>query len=123
YPEVRSAVANYDDPSMPVSTLRAWVLGLLWAVLLPGINQFYFFRYPSLLVGSIVPQLMTFPLGRAWARWVPSVRVLGVSLNPGPFTIKEHVLVTIMAGVGAQSAYASDIVAVQRVYYRQNFGF
>ncbi|OCH85661.1 small oligopeptide transporter [Obba rivulosa] len=123
YPEVRSAVANYDDPTMPVSTIRSWVLGILWAVVLPGINQFYFFRYPSLVVTSIVPQLMTFPLGRAWARWVPNVQVFGVSLNPGPFTIKEHVLVTIMAGVGAQSAYASDIVAVQRVYYRQNFGF
>ena len=27
YPEVRSAVANTDDPSIPVSTLRSWVLG------------------------------------------------------------------------------------------------
>lgn len=25
YPEVRSAVANFDDPDMPVSTIRAWV--------------------------------------------------------------------------------------------------
>jgi len=27
YPKVRSAVANTDDPSIPVSTLRSWVLG------------------------------------------------------------------------------------------------
>lgn len=27
YPEVRSAVANTDDPSISVSTLRSWVLG------------------------------------------------------------------------------------------------
>jgi hypothetical protein len=27
YPEVRSAVANTDDPDIPVSTLRSWVLG------------------------------------------------------------------------------------------------
>ncbi|KAF8264676.1 hypothetical protein EI94DRAFT_1805493 [Lactarius quietus] len=38
YPEVRSAVANTDDPTMPVSTLRAWVLGIIGAVLIPGIN-------------------------------------------------------------------------------------
>jgi len=30
YPEVRSAVANTDDPNIPVSTLRAWVIGELF---------------------------------------------------------------------------------------------
>ncbi|KAI0916709.1 hypothetical protein AcW1_010235 [Taiwanofungus camphoratus] len=123
YPEVRSAVANFDDPSMPVTTLRSWLLGIFWAILLPGVNQFYYFRYPSLSVGGIVAQLVSFPLGRIWARYVPRVKVLGISLNPGPFTIKEHVLVTIMAGVGAQSAYATGIIAVQRLWYHQNFNF
>ena len=53
YPEVRSAVANYDDPSMPVTTLRAWTLGILWAIILPGINEFYYFRYPSIMVTGV----------------------------------------------------------------------
>ncbi|RDX46406.1 small oligopeptide transporter [Lentinus brumalis] len=123
YPEVRSAVANYDETSMPVATFRAWTLGILWAMILPGINEFYYFRYPSLMVTGIVAQLVSFPMGRLWARWMPNVRVLGVSLNPGLFTIKEHVLITVMAGVGAQSAYATEIIAVQRVWYHQNFNF
>lgn len=46
-----------------------------------------------------------------------------MELNPGPFTIKEHVLVTIMATVGAQSAYATDVVAVQKVFYHQQWSF
>ncbi|KAJ7641107.1 OPT oligopeptide transporter [Roridomyces roridus] len=123
YPEVRSAVANTDDPTIPVSTIRAWVLGFIWAMIIPGLNQFFFFRYPSVTVTSIVAQLLTFPLGRAWARLVPNVSIFGLELNPGPFSIKEHVLITIMAGVGAGSAYATDIVAVQRVYYDQTFNF
>ena len=53
YPEVRSAVANFDDPEMPVSTLRAWVLGVLWAMVLPGMNQFFYFRYPTITVGQV----------------------------------------------------------------------
>ncbi|KAF7334639.1 OPT oligopeptide transporter [Mycena venus] len=122
-PEVRSAVANTDDPTIPCNTLRAWVLGLIWAIIIPGLNQFFFFRYPAVTVTSIVAQLLTFPLGRAWARLLPNVSILGVQLNPGPFTIKEHVIITIMAGVGAGSAYATDIVAVQRVYYDQTFNF
>lgn len=123
YPEVRSAVANFDDPTMPVSTLRAWFLGICFAIVMPALNQFFNLRYPSILVGPLVAQLIAFPLGRFWAKFVPQVRILGLSTNPGPFNIKEHVLVTMMAGVGAQSAYATEIVAAQRIFYHQNFSF
>ncbi|KAF7981225.1 hypothetical protein HWV62_34575 [Athelia sp. TMB] len=125
YPEVRSAVANTDDPSIPVATIRSWVLGMIWAILIAGLNQFFFFRYPSVNISSIVAQLLSFPVGRAWARFMPNVKIFGHSLNPGPFSIKEHVFVTICATVGAQSAYATDIIAVQRVYYHQveNFSY
>src|ERR1700693_129528 len=54
----------------------------------------------------MLAQLLSFPMGRLWAAVVPNVTIFGVHLNPGPFTIKEHVLLTIMATVGGQSAYA-----------------
>ena len=71
---------------------------------------------------------------------MPRVKIFGVALNPGPFTVKEHVLITVMATVGYQSAYAvrtlfamisytsdeniqTDIIAVQRVYYHQVYSF
>ncbi|KAL1713447.1 OPT oligopeptide transporter protein-domain-containing protein [Schizophyllum commune] len=123
YPEVRSAVANFDDPSMPASTIRAWVLGVIWAMVIPGMNQFFYFRYPSVTVTGLVAQLLIFPFGRLWAFACPNVSIFSIPLNPGPFTIKEHVLVTIMATVGAETAYATDIVAVQRVYYNQVWPF
>ena len=92
---------------------------------------------------QIVAQLISFPVGRAWAKFVPNYTVFGVQLNPGPFNVKEHVLITIMASVGSGSAYAvcqrvptpctssalmkpvvqTDIVAVQRVYYNQIYNF
>lgn len=53
YPEVRSAVANTDDPDMPVNTIRAWAIGLAWSILIPGMNQFFYFRYPSVTVGGV----------------------------------------------------------------------
>ena len=56
YPEVRCAVANYDDPEMPASTLRAWVLGIFWAILVPGMNQFFFFRFPAVNVTGVRPR-------------------------------------------------------------------
>ncbi|KIJ32419.1 hypothetical protein M422DRAFT_76535 [Sphaerobolus stellatus SS14] len=123
YPEVRSAVANTDDPDMPCTTIRAWTLGLIAAIIIPGLNQFFFFRYPSVNVGSLVAQLLFFPVGRFWAYAMPKRKIFGVQLNPGPFSVKEHVLVTIMATVGGSSAYATDIVAVQRVFYNEQFNF
>jgi hypothetical protein len=95
YPEVRSAVANTDDPTMPVSTLRSWIIGTIWAILIPGLNQFFFFRFPSITITGIVAQLLSFPVGRAFAAFLPNWSIFGMELNPGPFTVKEHVLVTV----------------------------
>ncbi|KAI5123186.1 hypothetical protein M0805_003953 [Coniferiporia weirii] len=123
YPEVRSAVANTDEPDMPVSTIRSWVIGLIFAVVISGLNQFFFFRFPSVTVGALVAQLLAFPVGRVWTRIMPNVSIFGLQVNPGPYTVKEHVLSTIMATVASGSAYATDIVAVQRVYYNQVYNF
>ncbi|KAF8141025.1 small oligopeptide transporter [Mycena galopus ATCC 62051] len=119
YPEVRSAVPNTDDPGMNVDTLRAWILGLVCAIIVPGLNQFLSFRLPSIGISGLVVQLLTFPVGYAWAAHIPRWRIMGVNLNPGPFTVKEHVLIT--ASVGSAPAYAT--VAVQRVYYGQVYNF
>ncbi|KAH8116232.1 OPT oligopeptide transporter protein-domain-containing protein, partial [Phellopilus nigrolimitatus] len=123
YPEVRCAVSNVDDPEMPASTVRAWFMGIMCAVIFPGLNQFMYFRWPTTAVGQLVAVLLSYPVGRLWARTIPQKKLFGISLNPGPFTIKEHVLITIMASVGGKSAYATDIVAVQRVYYEQTYSF
>ncbi|KAN0121427.1 OPT oligopeptide transporter [Russula decolorans] len=123
YPEVRAAVSNTDDMEMPADTLRAWTIGLFWAIFIPGLNQFFHFRYPSVTIGSLVAQLLSFPLGCAWARTVPGYRIFGISLNPGPFSLKEHVVITVMATVGSSSAYATEIIAVQRKHYGQDWSF
>jgi len=80
---------------MPAATLRTWVIGLAWAILIPGLNQFFSFRYPSVTINGIVAQLLSFPVGRAAAAWLPNWKIFGVSINPGPFTVKEHVLITV----------------------------
>lgn len=74
-------------------------------------------------VGNLVAQLISYPLGRGLAKILPDITIFGAQLSPGPFTVKEHVLVTIMATVGYSSAYATDIVAVQRVFYNQTWNF
>ena len=45
------------------------------------------------------------------------------TLNPGPFNVKEHVLITIFANSGAGTVYAIHIVTVVKVFYRKHISF
>ena len=99
--EVASAVSNKDDPTMSVLTFRSWFLGLLFTCILSFVNQFFWYRTSPLFVGTLVAQLLTYPLGKGMARWLPK-RTFKIfrwqfSFNPGPFTIKEHCIITAMA--------------------------
>lgn len=124
YPEVRAAVSNVDDPSMPVNTFRAWFLGLIACILIAGINEFFIFQFPIITIQGIVAQLVTYPMGKAMEKIpYPSHWPLAWFFNPGPFNVKEHTLITVMATVSVGAAYATDVFAVQKVYYGQETTF
>ncbi|KAI3626636.1 hypothetical protein GLX27_001710 [Malassezia furfur] len=118
YVEVRAAVSNVDDPSMPVNTFRAWFLGTIAVIVVPGLNQFLYLRYPSTTVSGYCVIIFVYPMGTflAWAlpKYTFKTRLGNFSLNPGPFNVKEHSLISIMALMSYQSAYAAGIPAVQR---------
>ena len=44
-------------------------------------------------------------------------------LNPGPFNVKEHVLIALTANCAGGTAYAVDIIVIQSVFYKEDFGF
>jgi hypothetical protein len=46
YPEVRSAVSNTDDPEMPSATFRAWIVGIVWAIIIPVRSSVKCDNYP-----------------------------------------------------------------------------
>lgn len=45
------------------------------------------------------------------------------SFNPGPFNVKEHVLITIFSNSGAGNVYAIHIVSVIKLFYRKELSF
>ncbi|KAF9114931.1 hypothetical protein BGW39_003224, partial [Mortierella sp. 14UC] len=69
-------------------------------------------------LNALVIQLVSYPLGRFMARVLPAG-----PLNPGPFNIKEHVLVALTANCAGGIAYAVDITVIQKVFYEQYYGF
>lgn len=87
----------------------------------------YFITDPSVVITGIAAQLSSMPLGHFMARIFPTTRfrTFGYvwSFNPGPFNIKEHVCITVMANVVVGGAYATDIVATQKVFYGQQLSF
>ncbi|CAE6449591.1 unnamed protein product [Rhizoctonia solani] len=119
YVEVRAVVSSEDDPSTPCSTIRAWTIGIFFACAGVLINQLFSLRYPRIEIDEIVAQLLAYPAGTAWARWMPQklISLFGykLALNPGPFNRKEHMLITIMANVSFGVGYSSNIIVVQRV--------
>lgn len=44
-------------------------------------------------------------------------------MNPGPFNVKEHVLITIFANSGAGGAYAISIVTIVKAFYKKKITF
>ncbi|KAF9434053.1 hypothetical protein BGZ76_008652 [Entomortierella beljakovae] len=117
-PEVAAIVSNEDDPSIPVMTFRFWVMSVFFSSVLSFFNQFFWFRTQPMTINTLVIQLISFPIGKLMATVLP----VGI-LNPGPFNLKEHVLIALTANCAYQTAYAVDIVVIQRVFYKQDFGF
>lgn len=121
YPEVRAAVSNTDDPSMRANTFRAWIMGMIACTVLSGINMYFSPQWPSVSFPSIAVQLFAYPIGVAMAK-IPYPRnwPLADWINPGPFNIKEHTMISVMSSVSVGSAYSTDIFIVQHAYYRQH---
>lgn len=123
---ISQAVPETDDPSLPTLTFRVVVIGSFFCVLGAGISQLFFYKSNSPSFSSYFVILISLPLGRWMATNLPKrrVRILRWSfeLNPGPFSIKEHLLIAVLSSSGATSAYASDIINIQELFFNQRMG-
>ncbi|KAI8635539.1 OPT family small oligopeptide transporter [Xylariaceae sp. FL1651] len=128
YEEVRAAVRNVDGGEI-ANTIRAWVIGMFFVTIASGANMFLSMRSPAINFPSIVVLLLSYPVGCLWAATMPTriFSTFGVrwTLNTGPFTIKEHVVITLMANVSIGYAYSTDaLLALQgKPFYNVNFGW
>lgn len=132
---MRLTVPSGDDASLPVWTFRMWSIGLVSCALMSFLNQFFSYRTEPLIVTQITVQVASLPMGHFLARVLPARKfpvpaLLGGgewSLNPGPFNMKEHVLISIFANAGYAfgngNAYAVMIVDIIRAFYRRSISF
>ncbi|KAK5115240.1 hypothetical protein LTR62_001440 [Meristemomyces frigidus] len=125
YPEVRAVTTPDDDPTMLCETIRAHLLGYLWACAAQFVNSLFNSRFPQIVVQSAVLQVFLYPCGLALAWALPDIGFkvgkTRVSLNPGPWTYKEQMLSTLIVNVSYTSAYVFWNIQTQTVYYGETW--
>jgi len=102
--------------SYPIGKFLAFTLPITtYRIPLPNLPRSIFpinqptFAPSRLFVNLLLP--LTYP------------RVIEFSLNPGPWNIKEHVLVYVMANVAVGNPYALNAIVVSEVYYGIVLGY
>ncbi|KAJ3067787.1 hypothetical protein HDU98_009025 [Podochytrium sp. JEL0797] len=126
YDIVDAIVSKTDDPLQPVLTFRVIVLGGLFAVVLAVVNTVFSFRSTQFFINPYFTLLVAYPLGNLMY-WTTSMRTYTLpyfrwrfTLNPGPFTFKEHCLIFIFARTGSDPSYSLYNVITQKYILGQN---
>lgn len=126
HPSFNHTNHSTTDEDLPANTIRAWTIGMLLVIVGAAMNTLFSLRAPSIGLGALVAQIIAWPMGHGWTKIMPTRQFntfgLRWSLNPGPFNIKEHSIIVVMASVSFGAAYATDIILAQIAFYKQDFG-
>lgn len=122
---VRRVVNFKDDPSESTLTFRYFIMTILFVA--PGafLSQMahyrttyapysvFFVQIASNYVGAWLAKILP-----AWEIRIPFTK-FSFNLNPGPFSTKEHVLVTISAASGATYNLGYTPISMSELYFGQ----
>ncbi|KAG2734613.1 hypothetical protein G9P44_002619 [Scheffersomyces stipitis] len=119
YPQVRAVTEPYDDPTIPVETVRVYIAGVIWTAIGAVINQFFSERQPSITLPPSVVQVFLYPTGvlleYILPKWKFKLWKYTIDLNPGPWNHKEQMLATLCYNVSNVVSYASWNIHVQKM--------
>lgn len=124
---VRRVVSLEDDPTLPTLTFRYFILTVIFVV--PGafLSQMSHYRTTSAAYSVFFVQIASNYFGIWLAKILPAKQIrlpftsYGFNLNPGPWSTKEHVLVTISAASGATYNLAYAPVSIAELYFDEPF--
>ncbi|KAJ3886081.1 OPT oligopeptide transporter protein-domain-containing protein [Lentinula edodes] len=125
---VRELVDFEDDPTMPVITWRFFFLSGTLTALGAWLTQMGFFRTTYVPYSIYFVQIAALYFGRMLASTLPQKQIglgrFSFELNPGPFSIKEHVAIVLAANTGAMNNLGDYVLAPLQIFYdKRNFWF
>ena len=120
---VRRVVSLDDDPSLPTITFRYFILSFLFIA--PGafLVQMAEYRTTYAPYSIFFVQIGANYMGDWLAKCLPAWEIRipfskrSFNLNPGPFSVKEHVLITIAAASGATYNLAWTPISLSELYF------
>ncbi|KAA1476039.1 OPT oligopeptide transporter [Dentipellis sp. KUC8613] len=109
-------ISTDDDPTLPVLTFRSIFLGVGLSAFGSVLGTIYTFKPQNATVSQLFCLIIAYVLGTAMHALIPS-HGLWRYLNPGPFNIKEHTAIVIMASTASTVAIAMEIIAALDLFY------
>ncbi|OSX63333.1 hypothetical protein POSPLADRAFT_1045686 [Postia placenta MAD-698-R-SB12] len=105
-----------DHPELPVWTFRTAFLGVGLSAFSAVLATIYTFKPQNATVSQLFCLIIAYVLGTFMAGVIPSGGYWKY-LNPGPFNIKEHTAIVIMASTASSVAIAMEIIAALDLFY------
>ncbi|KAF7973665.1 hypothetical protein HWV62_14640 [Athelia sp. TMB] len=105
-----------DDPTANPWTFRSFFIGIGLSAFGGVLAEIYYFKPQTVLVSTMFLAIIAYVLGIFMEAVIPRKGFFRY-LNPHPFNKKENAFIVIMASAAANSALATEVLAVQRLYY------
>ncbi|KHJ32003.1 putative proton-coupled oligopeptide transporter of the plasma membrane [Erysiphe necator] len=106
-----------DDPTLNPWTFRMFLIGLGLSAFGSTLATIFLFRPQFVTVSVIFLAVISYFAGNAMSRFLPSKGLIGRWLNPHSFNSKEHIAIVIMSHTASTAAYATEVLAAQKLYY------
>ncbi|KAE9979298.1 hypothetical protein EG327_007069 [Venturia inaequalis] len=114
---ITQVIGLEDDPSLSPWTFRAMFLGLGLSTFGAVLQEIFYFKPQTIFVSVVFLTVIGYILGEFMAFVLPRKGKIGRFLNPGPFNMKEHASITLMASAASQAALATEALAAQELFY------
>ncbi|CAM2703273.1 unnamed protein product [Rotaria socialis] len=121
YEEVAVNISNTDDPNTLCLTFRSMLIGILLGCIMAFTSQFFAFRTSPLDLNIGILVLISYMIVELMSKILPN-RIFNITINPGPFTMKEYALITTMASSGLRTYEGIETLTIQRFHFKYNLG-
>ena len=93
------------------------MIGLGLSAFGSALATIFLFKPQSVSVSIIFLTVISYVGGNALAAILPKKGLMGRWLNPHGFNSKEHLAIIIMSSSASSAAYATEVLAAQKLYY------